>query len=621
MVVLAPGTSLIGAATFTGLGGDVDGDGVSDLLALTTTSFSVYKRTSTGLALIQGPISFAMTQAATFAQLVDWDGDNDLDLFLDNSVWPNAGNGTFGPPSIAVGLSMGLNKPVIDDLDADGDMDMVAFSAGALVVLERNGSALTTSFSIVEAVSPLRNLQVFDVDGDGIKDLFWIPILPPFSSQFAKGLGGCQFQAPMTANVPANYGATGGTAVFIAGDFDGDGRRDLMTAEPMGLFGPPTTFVFGISTTGTLYQLASGLQVLAGYQPFRSAQLTSSLRDEVVALNAPLSSSATFFASSVAPIPHLFSLVSGGGQTATSIDSTPLPIIAQLSDVASGLPVPGVPVTIATSGGMTTVPNGGATTDTFGRVSLTVLGGNATGMQTVTLSTATSANFSIPVLVTAPGVVNVVGGMSQWAFAGGPPLQEIVFEVIRPNGTPLAGAPLQLSATAPLSLPPTANPAVTDAMGRAAVTPTVSGAGYGTVTATLATGPNNSSAVASVAGRRFIVNHGSGSPIISISHFHEDGPTPLVIAADLPRPPVVTPYGDVVTSILAPQPGLVVLDGLGVIGPQNSSIVANPSYTIVATSIPPSLIGTVLVFQSYGFDPSYVAPRDFFVSPGVTRLL
>ena len=220
--------------------------------------------------------------------LGDIDGDNDLDLLAANfgsssvSVRLNNGAGSFsGSQSVSVGPSP--HEVVLGDVDADGDLDLVTanadFGSGGNTVSTRlNGGDATGSntgiFSnggTVAVGSFPRHLVLGDVDADGDLDVLAANSGDNTVSVRLNGGTGplaARSAAPATALVvypnPTSQastlsGATPGAAVQV---FDAVGRRvAALTADAAGAAQIPATLVPGTYLLQTAGQLPVRLLV------------------------------------------------------------------------------------------------------------------------------------------------------------------------------------------------------------------------------------------------------------------------------------------------------------------------------------------------------------------------
>jgi hypothetical protein len=169
----------------------------------------------------------------------DFDGDGDLDLAVANNsllairnvaIYLNNGAGTF-----AAGVSYTITHApyglAVADFDGDGDQDIAAtaqyspFSRVYLLLNNGNGTFVAGNFYNV-SVSP-NYIVSADLDGDGDQDLAISTYNNATNSlvSILKGNGNGTFAAAVNYVTDTNsYGLT-------VADFDGDGDKDLATAN------------------------------------------------------------------------------------------------------------------------------------------------------------------------------------------------------------------------------------------------------------------------------------------------------------------------------------------------------------------------------------------------------
>ncbi|MCI5066657.1 VCBS repeat-containing protein [bacterium] len=173
------------------ISGDVDGDGVQDLISVGTNGTNTELAISLGNS--DGTFDSALTSTltaggeATDVDLADLDGDGNLDLVFsalgsgggDGVLGVSLGNGdgTFGAATTFTG-SDDINSIRLSDVTGDGDLDLIAAGeeagAGEVRIFEGNGDGtfVTGSPTTLSSESVTTSaVEVFDIDGDGDNDL------------------------------------------------------------------------------------------------------------------------------------------------------------------------------------------------------------------------------------------------------------------------------------------------------------------------------------------------------------------------------------------------------------------------------------------------------------------
>jgi hypothetical protein len=219
------------AFTSSGFTGDLDGDGVLDLIG--QNDFSIVWRAG---AADSNAFGLAMPLFVSGEILVvgDLDGD-DLDEILVElpsggglRIVDSLGGGEFGPlVTPALTFPSDVVEYLVNDFDGDGDLDIVTTSSNLNTLAWvpnlsgfQFGAAMV--LDIDPALFPNPPLRLGDFNGDGRTDVLLTRFMVPFSLLFvwAEGLGGGDL-GPLQDIGPAS-------SVLAALDIDGDGFDDAV---------------------------------------------------------------------------------------------------------------------------------------------------------------------------------------------------------------------------------------------------------------------------------------------------------------------------------------------------------------------------------------------------------
>jgi hypothetical protein len=225
-----------------GVFGDLNGDRKIDVVL-------VSQEGATGTVLLGNGDATVGPQRATTLDNDGWsfgrpaagvfDGNGALDLGIlgnsgtsnvpQNSFWSflGEGDGSFEVPAPVPTLQSGGSADAAD-LNHDGKLDLVvagnAFveSSGPFVLLG-HGDGTFDEYP-TSSTGPSEDVLLADFDGDGVPDLISSQVLPGLIS-FQHGNGDGSLGPPLRCGAGQGPGALG------SGDFDGDGRRDLVVAN------------------------------------------------------------------------------------------------------------------------------------------------------------------------------------------------------------------------------------------------------------------------------------------------------------------------------------------------------------------------------------------------------
>ncbi len=206
--------------------GDVNGDGVNDLLTTGTYSdnISVLIGNSNGTFQAARLFSAVSTGVNNDIQLGDFNGDSKMDIATvdySNKLMILFGNGDGNFQAAISQAAAGLGQIAHGDINSDGRLDIVSGS-GVIMLGNGDGTFLyNTAFGGVG-----RSTALTDVNGDGILDA--LGAHQSGTLRVALGVGNGTFGSTVTY---AAGGISNNDYQLTVGDLNGDGFTDAVIAE------------------------------------------------------------------------------------------------------------------------------------------------------------------------------------------------------------------------------------------------------------------------------------------------------------------------------------------------------------------------------------------------------
>lgn len=229
---------------------DLDGDGKPDLISVGLQGYvSIYRNTSnSGTISMDTRIDFSVVNNTSHAAAHDLDGDGKSDLIVVSSDRLSVMRNTSSNGSISfatrmdIGTLTGGFRAAFGDLDGDGKPDIVTshFSVNQINVFRNTSTSGSISFaspiSLTTAYAPT-GIAIADLDNDGKLDMvasIWnTPLISVFRNTSSTNISFAPVATFTTGNAP----------MYVAiGDLDGDGKSEVVTSNQTNCSGCTASF-------------------------------------------------------------------------------------------------------------------------------------------------------------------------------------------------------------------------------------------------------------------------------------------------------------------------------------------------------------------------------------------
>ena len=257
---------------------DIDGDGDADLfVGFNGTPNRLYRNDGGTFAEVGAAAGVADARATRAAAFGDWDADGDADLLVGYApgsgkvlrLYRNDG-GRFTDASALAGLAVesgAVRQPVWVDFDGDDDLDLfVAFRDRANMLFRNDAGHLVDIAAEVGLADARRSVGAVwaDLDADGDLDLIVANMDGDANGVFRNDAGRFTDVAErwgLSWGGRAPRDAANGTVRPCVADVNGDGRLDLITAN----YGRPGLFLSSESGAWTDAGAAWGIAAEGHY--------------------------------------------------------------------------------------------------------------------------------------------------------------------------------------------------------------------------------------------------------------------------------------------------------------------------------------------------------------------
>lgn len=220
----------IDTGDYTSYVGDLDGNGVLDLVTKDYNSYSTTVWFGNGNGTFRVGQSYSTYSAPTDVVLQDVDNNGVLDMLVGGSGGEltarlGLGNGTFGAESVVFsGPGSPITNVSVGDLNNDGNLDAVVSNGNnqAFAMLGTGGGTFTNVRTYAANIGVIDALA--DIDSDGVLDLVTTSYGNGTAVRIGNGDGTFRSQVTVSNSSGGGYG-------IAFGDFNDDGAVDLVEGQ------------------------------------------------------------------------------------------------------------------------------------------------------------------------------------------------------------------------------------------------------------------------------------------------------------------------------------------------------------------------------------------------------